>query len=175
MNNSYAFSSWAPVWIKSDTGLARSSGNYGVASDRTYCEFGFVQEQYKCLKYESQVCLAAGCNVTYNVYNAVTNQPVAPLVNGGTIARPPCQVNIQADVKCGFPIPGTVTVDLRSGTRSVATRGERVAPYFLFGDNEMGDVFAGTIKAGSYSIGASVTIPGILIPSVNFTFGTCVP
>lgn len=118
----------------------------------------------------------APCSVTYKMYNSLTQSLVAVLVDGLVLSSPPCAVNIQAEVTCGFPgnpIPGannvTITLNNRAG-RNVATRLEKVAPYYLFGDTN-GRILEGRIAAGTYRISTLVgTIP---TKSLLFTTGTC--
>ena len=114
-----------------------------------------------------------GCSVYYNVYNAKTNSFFAkiPYDGGGTVASPPCEINIEAEVYCGSLAFTTVKLEL-SGTKS-ASRVETAAPYFLFGDTvSPRDVLKGTLAAGPYSI--RVTIADIVHDAVPFTLGKCV-
>lgn len=117
--------------------------------------------------------LTVGCDVTHKIYDADTDQPFATIVGGASIASPPCAVNIESDVTCGdvsVPITGVVTTEVRSGRAIRYARGERTPPYFLFGDSD-GDVFAGTIAPGTYSI--RTLYQGFESPMVNFTMGQC--
>jgi hypothetical protein len=111
-----------------------------------------------------------GCSLTFKVYSGKTNLEFASLSDGGTLASPPCEVNIEAAATCGFPI-NTVLLQLRRGKRLIGSRTERGAPFFLFG-NAGSNVFSGTISAGAYSIQA--TINGLVHPAISFTFGKCV-
>jgi len=119
---------------------------------------------------------AAPCSVTYKMYNSANQLLVANLVDNLVISAPPCSVNIEAAVTCGFPgnpIPAsnvTLTLSTRAG-RTVVSRVEKVAPYFLFGDAN-GKILGERIAAGTYRIASTV---GIVFPrSLIFTLGTCV-
>jgi hypothetical protein len=120
----------------------------------------------------SRTFQVSGCGLSFNVYNGRNESLSAPLVNGGTVTKPPCQVNIQASVSCGFSV-SKVLIELRKGKSVIKSSTEATAPYFLFGNNGA-DVYSGTISAGTYVIQA--TIDGIIHPPVSFTFsGACVP
>lgn len=117
------------------------------------------------------------CAVSYRLYNAETDALFAAIVPGGTvIARPPCQINVEAVVACPTPLTSVVTIQLRAASggtlrgRVVDARGERTAPYFLYGDSD-GDVFPGTIGAGNYTLNAIVR--DVTTPSVSFRLGAC--
>jgi Bacterial protein of unknown function (DUF839) len=119
---------------------------------------------------------AAPCAVTYKLYNSATQALVANLVDNLVLSSPPCAVNIQAEVTCGFPgnpIPAnnvTITLNNRAG-RNVITRVEKLAPYYLFGDAS-GRILDGSIAFGTYRISSLVgTLP---TRSLLFTLGTCV-
>lgn len=116
------------------------------------------------------------CTVQYRIFNGATDAFVANIVNGTTITNPPCGINIQAATTCAEPLTGVVTTQLRSGTRVVSARGERDAPYFLFGDSN-GDVFSGTIPNGSYNLRSTASNGFVFVPgAVSFSLaGTCVP
>lgn len=108
--------------------------------------------------------------VRYVVYNGATDAFFATLVDGVTVSHPPCAINIEAVVP---RVTGSVvTIQLLSiGKRIVTARGEREAPYFLFGDSG-GDVFSGRIAAGSYSL--RTIVDGVTSSAINFTLqGTC--
>lgn len=113
--------------------------------------------------------------MTYEVYNGLTDTIFAPIVEGRTVVNPPCDVNIEANVTCNPALVRleVVTIELMKGEAIVASRGERVAPYFLFGDTPGGNIYAGRVGAGNYTI--RTQIAGAESPPVSFTFGTCDP
>jgi Bacterial protein of unknown function (DUF839) len=118
---------------------------------------------------------AAPCVVTYKMYNSATQRLLAILVDGLVLSSPPCAVNIEAEVTCGFPgnpIPAsnvTISLNNRAG-RNIVTRVERLAPWFLFGDAS-GRILDGRIGAGTYRI--SSLVGSLSTRSLLFTMGTC--
>jgi hypothetical protein len=116
--------------------------------------------------------IAEPCTVSVNVYNAVTNQLVTAVPNGGSLITPPCSVNIEVALTCSPSFTyGPVFIELMSGSSVIASRNELAAPFFLFGNNGA-DVLAGTIRAGTYSVRASAG--GRTFSSSVITLGTCV-
>jgi hypothetical protein len=107
------------------------------------------------------------CAPIFRMWNGNTDALVSTLVNGGTVASPPCGVNIEALLPC---VNGTVTLELLSGGTVIRSRVERTAPYFLYGD-QGANILSGAISAGTYAIRAIAN--GIALPSTTFTFGTC--
>lgn len=114
-----------------------------------------------------------GCeHVHYAVYDAGRDKYLTTLNNATTISRPPCQVSIGVTFKCAFTA-SMVRLELRNAVTNslVKSMEEYNAPYFLFGDNGQGNIAAGAIPAGEYTVTA--IIDGIVHPSVRFTFGAC--
>lgn len=111
------------------------------------------------------------CNVTVKVYDADTDAAVMTVPNGGTLATPPCDINIEVVLTCtpGFNYRN-VFIELLSGTNVVRRRQELAGPYFLF-SNEGRDVLRGSINPGTYSVRVSAG-GKTFAPSV-MTLGTC--
>lgn len=110
-----------------------------------------------------------GCDVTFNLYSGQTNRKVA-MIQEGKQYSPPCEVNIEASLKCGFKVRNVV-LEIQRGGKLVHRREDRRAPYFLYG-NFWFNVYSGKLGVGSYSIFA--TINGIVHPATNFKLGACV-
>lgn len=120
----------------------------------------------------SQAFQVSGCSVRFDLYDGKTNLFNATLTRGFAVSFPPCAVNIEAVVTCGFPVKRVALALTRNTTNAVAaSRAETAYPYFLFGDDGAGDVFSGTIAAGNYTV--SATINGIAHPAHSFTLGRC--
>jgi hypothetical protein len=114
------------------------------------------------------------CTIAYSVYNAANDTLFSTLPAGGTIASPPCSVNILASLTCSQDtVLPQVVMQVRSLNGNVVqTRVEKLAPYFLFGDAGA-NILGGALSPGTYSI--ETTYPGVIFPKpLTFTFGQCV-
>ena len=98
---------------------------------------------------------------------------VTDIVNGGNITSPPCRVNIEVVLPCATE-GESVTVQLLDAAGSVVGARSQTDAFFLFGRNRNGNVLAGTIAAGTYTIQAIAN--GVVQPSpTTFTLsGSCV-
>jgi cysteine-rich repeat protein len=139
----------------------------GIVQDGEMCDDGNVVSGDGC----SALCQLEinNCTITFNLYNSMTDSPVAPLTGGTTIANPPpCrQMNIEAVVPCGNV--GNVTLQLFQGSQLVKRKIEHASPYFLFGNADR-NVSDGTIVPGKYGI--RVRVNGTSwSPFTNFTMG----
>ena len=117
----------------------------------------------------TQIFEVEGCDVTLNLYSGQTNKKITTIQEGKQY-KPPCEVNIEASLKCGFKIR-TVILEIHRGGRLVHRREDRRAPYFLYG-SFLFNVYSGKLGIGSYSM--FVTINGIVHPATNFKLGACV-
>jgi hypothetical protein len=169
-----------PVHIVADCGLISSKNNY-VSETPVHdddesltispCKYIFFEEAFKCVEPERNVCVLPACAATYKLYNARTDKVVADIVNGETIASPPCDVNIEAVLPCATT-GEMIAVQLLNQKGNIVKAKEEVSPFFLFGSNNK-DIGAGKIMAGTYKIQALVN--GEVQPSpVTFTMGKCV-
>ena len=116
----------------------------------------------------SQSFEVVGCGIYFDIYDARDESLFSFLDWGIEVPSLPCEVNIEALAYCGFPV-GAVRMELRNAATNtvVTTRTETVPPYFLFGDDNQGNIASGSIAPGAYSIQA--WIDGIEHPSLNFT------
>jgi hypothetical protein len=178
--NNYIANGGGPVHIVADSGLISSKSNF-VSETPVYdddesqtispCQYNFLEEAYKCVEPERNLCGLPACAASYKLYNARTDKVVADIFNGGTIASPPCDVNIEAVLPC-VAAGEEVTVQLLNQKGNIVKSKEEVVPFFLFGNNNK-DIGGGKITAGSYKIQALVN--GVFQPSpVTFTMGKCV-
>jgi hypothetical protein len=175
--NDYFQNSGGPIVVNADSGLVSSNNNYVSETPMSRgepispCQYIFKKEAYKCVAPESNVCALPACAASYKLYNAFTDKVVTTIVNGGTIASPPCDVNIEAVLPCATT-GKNVTVQLFNQKGSIAKSKDEVVPFFLFGNNNK-DIGAGKIAAGTYKIQALAN--GVVQPSpVTFTLGKCV-
>jgi hypothetical protein len=176
--NNYIANAGGPVYINSDSGLVSSKNNYVSETPLNIyeepispCQFILLEEAYKCVAPERNVCGLPACAASYKLYNARTDKAVANIVNGGTIASPPCDVNIEAILPCATT-GKNVTMQLLHLNGTVVTTNEQVVPFYLFGNNK-DYILAGKIRAGTYKIQA--VAKGVVQPSpVTFTLGKCV-
>jgi hypothetical protein len=135
----------------------------------TPCQFILLEEAYKCIAPERNVCDLRACTASYKLYNARTDKVFADIVNGGSIASPPCDVSIEAVLPCATT-GKNLTLQLLNQNGSVRSKVE-VFPFFLFGNNQQA-VGAGRISAGTYKIQAVAN--GVVQPSpITFTLGQC--
>jgi hypothetical protein len=176
--NNFFVSNGGPLSITADSGFVSSSNNY--VSDTALnefnetispCQYIFLEEAYKCVAPESNVCALPACAASYILYNALTENVVTSIVNGGTIASPPCDANIEVVLPC-TTTGKSVTVQLLNQKGNIVKAKEEVFPFFLFGNNNR-DIGAGKIASGTYKIQALVN--GVVQPSpLTFTLGKCV-
>ena len=125
------------------------------------------------LEETAQAFMVKGCDfVNFGLYDASREMYLSNLYNGSSVPNPPCQVNIGVTFTCGF-VPKTVRLELRRASNNdlVMRQDERIAPYFLFGNNGTGIIFSGRIQSGEYKL--ILIIDNIVHPSVIFTFGEC--
>jgi hypothetical protein len=168
----------APVWIVSDSGLLSTKNNYVSETPLdefdepiSDCQYMFLEEAYKCIAPESPTCGLPACAASYKLYNARTDKVVAPIVGGGTIRSPPCDMNIEAVLPCATK-GKDVTIRLLDQNNTIIQSRNESVPFFLFG-NIKSNVLTGKVAAGTYKIQAVAN--GIVQPSpVMFTLsGTC--
>jgi hypothetical protein len=107
------------------------------------------------------------CAPIFRLWNGNTDALVSTIANGGTVASPPCGVNIEVLLPC---VNGTVVLELLSEGNVIQSRVERAAPFFLYGDQGT-NILSGAISAGTYVIRAIVN--GVVQIPTSFTFGTC--
>jgi hypothetical protein len=157
---------YAPVWVRSKSGLIASQDNY-VSDGELTCR---NHEAWKCAQPESKVCLAPVCDVSFKVYNARTQNVVATLTTNGTTT--PCSINIEVVLPCLSTGVKKVRLELLRNGAVVRQRDETGIRYCLFG-NAGSSVIPGMIASGTYTIRAVVN--GIIQPKpVTFTLaGTC--
>ena len=105
----------------------------------------------------------------FNLYNGQTNKKTESIAEGIQYT-PPCEVNIEASLRCGFKVRNVV-LEIQSEGELVQRREDLRAPYFLYG-SFLFNVYSGELGIGNYSI--FVTINGIVHPATNFTLGACV-
>jgi alkaline phosphatase len=108
------------------------------------------------------------CVPTYAVYSGNLNYWYKTITPGGTIATPPCEINIEA--RFCTPPTGPVTIQLLQGGNVIRSRVEALAPYFLFGDSPA-NVLSGAISPGTYEI--RTIVGGNTSATTSFTFGAC--
>lgn len=127
----------------------------------------------KVLTKVSQDFIVRGCNnLQFGLYDASREKYITTVSNASMIENPPCQVNVGVTFQCGFK-PDKVRLELRKASNNalVASLNEARAPYFLFGDNNRGNINSGSIPAGEYYLTAIIN--NVVHPSVRFTMGAC--
>jgi glycerophosphoryl diester phosphodiesterase len=157
-------------------GIADNNGDVFVMLDTLYREVGIlgVFSDWPATVNFYANCVER-CSPIYNVYNAATNTLVGSLKKGQTFKCPPREINIEVVLPCGPPSPGPVSIKLSNSADNVvlASRNEKNAPYFLFGDNGLGDVLSGSINRGKYWI--SATVNGKTSDPFTFKIGSSCP
>jgi hypothetical protein len=111
---------------------------------------------------------APACVPSFAIYNGRYDSWYRTIAAGGTVATPPCAINVEARF-CG-PVATPVTIQLLQNGVVKNSRIESQAPYFLFGDAGS-DVLAGSIPPGTYSI--RTIVGGVMGNSTTFTLGAC--
>jgi len=90
---------------------------------------------------------------SFVLYDADTDLEIGPLTNGAMLDIAGKNINIEAVVSS--PENGTQSVVLSLSGSSTTNRTENVDPYMLFGDNGAGDIYAGTLSPGGYTLTAT--------------------
>jgi hypothetical protein len=182
--NNYINNQGGPVYINSDSGLVASTNNYisktplDVYGDEiTPCQYIFLVEAYKCVAPDCNGCALPACAASYKLYDARKNKVFANIENGGIIASPPCNVNIEVVLRCATT-GKNVTVQLLIQNGTVAVTNELLVPFFVFGNvtqtSKKPNIADGKNTAGTYTIQAIEN--GVVQPSpVTFTLNQCLP
>jgi glycerophosphoryl diester phosphodiesterase len=141
----------------SGPGIADNNGDVFVMLDTLYREVGIlgVFSDWAATVTFYANCVER-CSPIFNVYNGANNSFVGTLKKGATFKCPPREINIEVVLPCGPQgLPVTVRLTNFNDQVVVASRLERTAPYFLYGDSN-GDVFSGRLDRGKYWISATV-------------------
>lgn len=138
-------------------GIADNNGDVFVILDTLYREVGILGV---FTDWPATVTFYANCvercSPIFNVFNAANNTFVGSLKKGQTFKCPPREINIEVVLPCGpAGVPVVVKLTNFNDQVVVASRNERTAPYFLFGDSN-GDVLTGRLNSGKYWISATV-------------------
>lgn len=109
----------------------------------------------------------ASCSIGMTFFDVANNQRVLLDFFSSALEYLPCSLNIQANIRCGFPI-NEVQLELRNNATNtlLVSRIERTAPYTVFGKDNNGTLLSGEIPAGKYKI--VVTVDGVRMTNYIF-------